>query len=163
ASTQFLYGGAARRFSSSIVRTDQVLSGSMRAPGEAVGMLALEGAMDELADKLRPDAGISRTRNILERHPAPALPYSAGSPAECLDAGAAEFGWSVRNRRPASRREGEWWIGMGMAAAARSNLLVKSSARVTLKPDGRACVETDMTDIGTGSYTILAQIAAELL
>ncbi len=163
ASTQFLYGGAARRFSNSIVRTDQVLSGSMRAPGEAVGMLALEGAMDELAEKLGLDPVILRKRNLPERHPVQDIPYSSRSLAECLDAGAAEFGWSARNRRPASRREGEWWIGMGMAAAARSNLLVKSSARVTLKPNGRACVETDMTDIGTGSYTILAQIAAELL
>ncbi|WMT91282.1 xanthine dehydrogenase family protein molybdopterin-binding subunit [Pelagibacterium sp. H642] len=163
ASTQFLYGGEARRFGNYIVRMDQVLSASMRAPGEAAGMLALECAMDELAEKLGLDPVDLRKRNIPDRHPAKDIPYSSRSLAECLDIGAAEFGWSARNPQPASRREGEWWIGMGMAAAARSNILRKSSARVTLTPEGRAVVETDMTDIGTGSYTILAQIAAELL
>lgn len=162
ASTQFLYGGDARRFSNSIVRTDQVMAASMRAPGEAVGMLALECAMDELAEQLGIDPVDLRIRNIPERHPIDDLPYSSRSLAECLRAGAEAFGWS-RRQQPASIRVGEWWVGVGMASSARSNMLIKSSARVTLEPTGRARVETDMTDIGTGTYTILAQIAAELL
>lgn len=163
ASSQFLYGGENRIFGNSIVRMDQVLSASMRAPGEAVGMLALECAMDELAEKLEIDPLELRKRNIPDRHPESDLPYSSRSLAECLDIGAQDFGWSRRQSRPASTREGDWWIGHGMAAAARSNMLVKSSARVTLTPEGRAVVETDMTDIGTGTYTVLAQIAAEML
>ena len=163
ASSQFLYGGENRIFGNSIVRMDQVLSASMRAPGEAVGMLALECAMDELAEKLEIDPLELRKRNIPDRHPESDLPYSSRSLAECLDIGAQDFGWSRRRSRPASTREGDWWIGHGMAAAARSNMLVKSSARVTLTPEGRAVVQTDMTDIGTGTYTVLAQIAAEML
>ncbi|SDG15578.1 xanthine dehydrogenase family protein molybdopterin-binding subunit [Pelagibacterium luteolum] len=163
AATQFLYSGANRRFGNEIVLMDQVLAGSMRAPGEAVGMLALEGAMDELAELLDVDPVELRKRNIPERHPTSDLPFSSRSLAECLEIGARDFGWSKRKSAPASTLEGEWWIGHGMATAARSNMLIKSSARVTLQPDGRALVETDMTDIGTGTYTILAQIAAELL
>ncbi|RUT34564.1 xanthine dehydrogenase family protein molybdopterin-binding subunit [Arsenicitalea aurantiaca] len=163
ASTQFLYGGEARRFGNSIVTLNQVLSASMRAPGEAVGMLALEGAMDELAEALDIDPVELRKRNLPPRHPMDDLPFSSRSLAECLDHGASAFGWADRNPRPANRREGEWWIGQGMAAAARSNMLITSSARVTLGTDSRALIETDMTDIGTGTYTILAQIAAEML
>ncbi|SFZ86038.1 xanthine dehydrogenase YagR molybdenum-binding subunit [Devosia enhydra] len=163
ASTQFLYGGQARLFLNSIVRMDQLLSASMRAPGEAVGMLALECAMDELAETLGMDPVALRLRNIPARHPMDGLPFSSRSLAECLEIGARDFGWSDRDPRPAQRREGDWWIGVGMAAAARSNMLIKSSARVMLAPDGTAVVETDLTDIGTGSYTILAQITAELL
>ncbi|WP_127145790.1 xanthine dehydrogenase family protein molybdopterin-binding subunit [Pelagibacterium montanilacus] len=163
AATKFLYGGANRTFGNEIVRMDQVLSGSMRAPGEAVGMLALEGAMDELAEKLGLDPVELRLRNLPDRHPGSDLPFSSRSLAECLTIGARDFGWPRRNRQPAATLDGEWWIGLGMAAAARSNMLIKSSARVSLQPDGRALVETDMTDIGTGTYTVLAQITAELL
>jgi xanthine dehydrogenase YagR molybdenum-binding subunit len=163
AASQFLYSGANRVFGNKIVRMDQLLAGSMRAPGEAVGMLALECAIDELAETLGMDPIAFRKRNEPARHPQKDVPFSSRALIECLDAGAADFGWSHRNPEPASRMEGEWWIGMGVAAAARSNMLIKSSARVTLQPDGRALVETDMTDIGTGTYTILAQITAEML
>ena len=79
-----------------------------------------------------------------------------------MDEGAERFGWSKRTA-PKARREGEWFVGIGMAAAARANKMMQAKARVTLKPDGTALVETDMTDIGTGTYTILAQIAGEML
>jgi xanthine dehydrogenase YagR molybdenum-binding subunit len=82
---------------------------------------------------------------------------------ECLQTGAEKFGWDKRNTKPGSRREGRWLIGMGVAAAIRNNLLVKSGARVRLERDGKVTVETDMTDIGTGSYTIIAQTAAEMM
>src|SRR3546814_14878911 len=65
--------------------------------------------------------------------------------------------------KPGQVRDGRWLIGLGVAAAFRNNLVTSSRARVTLKPDGRVVVETQMTDIGTGSYTILAQMAAEML
>src|SRR3546814_13380235 len=72
------------------------------------------------------------------------------------------FGWAKRNPKPGQVRDGRWLIGLGVAAAFRNNLVTSSRARVTLKPDGRVVVETQMTDIGTGSYTILAQTAAEM-
>ena len=86
------------------------------------------------------------------------------SATDCLLAyGAEHFGWSKRNPRPGQRREGRWLIGTGVAAAFRNNLSVKSGARVRLDKSGVVTVETDMTDIGTGSYTIMAQTAAEMM
>jgi xanthine dehydrogenase YagR molybdenum-binding subunit len=104
-----------------------------------------------------------RKRNIPDRHPEKDIPYSSRRFADCLDEGARRFGWDGRNAEPGQRREGEWLIGQGMAAAARINMTAASQARVTLRPDGTALVETDMTDIGTGTYAILGQIAAEML
>src|SRR5207248_439163 len=77
--------------------------------------------------------------------------------------GADRFGWSKRNPQPAKAREGQWLVGMGVAAAFRNNLLTKSAARVRVDNRGIVTVETDMTDIGTGSYTIIAQTAAEMM
>ena len=162
-STHFLYRGENRRITHDIVRLDWLLSGSMRAPGEAAGMLALECAMDELAEKTGLDPIELRKRNEPDRDPTKDIPLTSRKLAECMDEGARLFGWDQRNQTPGGRREGEWLIGHGMAASARSNLLQKSAARVTLTPEGRAVVETDMTDIGTGTYTIAAQIAGELL
>lgn len=79
------------------------------------------------------------------------------------EAGAERFGWHRRQARPAQVREGDWLVGLGMAAAFRNNLVMKSKARVRLDGQGRVTVETDMTDIGTGSYTIIAQTAAEMM
>lgn len=162
-STHFLYRGENRRITHDIVRTDWLLAGSMRAPGEAVGMLALECAMDELAEKVGVDPIELRKRNEPDRDPTKDIPLTSRKLTECMDEGARLFGWEQRNRVPGGRREGEWLIGHGMAASARSNLLQKSAARVSLTPEGRAIIETDMTDIGTGTYTIAAQIAGELL
>jgi xanthine dehydrogenase YagR molybdenum-binding subunit len=89
-------------------------------------------------------------------------PFSQRRLIECLQTGAEKFGWNQRNATPGSRREGRWLIGMGVAAAFRNNLLLKSGARVRLERDGKVTVETDMTDIGTG-YTIIAQTAAEMM
>ncbi|MDA8870811.1 xanthine dehydrogenase family protein molybdopterin-binding subunit [Rhizobiaceae bacterium] len=163
AATHFLYGGESRRFTHEIARVNRSCAGSVRAPGEAVGMLALESALDELAHELGIDPIELRVRNIPEKHPESDIPYSARNFEECLRGGAKRFDWAERCMAPASRREGDWWIGMGVAGAARSNILGESKARVTLSPDGTALVETDMTDVGTGTYTILGQIAAEML
>ncbi len=160
--THFLYGGENRRYVHEIARVNRTCAGSVRAPGEAVGMLALECAMDELAHESGIDPVELRLRNIPERHPEKDIPYSARALADCLTQGAERFGWSAR-QAPGQRRDGEWMTGLGVAAAARANLLQEAKARVTLSPDGRAVVETDMTDIGTGTYAILGQIAAEML
>lgn len=160
--THFLYAGENRRITHDLVELDWTLSGSMRAPGEAVGMLALEGAMDELAEKLGIDPIELRRRNDTQHDPEKKISFSSRQLMPCLDHGAELFGWKNRKAAGADRR-GEWLHGIGVAAAARSNMLQKSAAKVTLTREGRAIVETDMTDIGTGTYTILAQITAELL
>ncbi len=162
AATHFLYGGENRRNAQSVARLNRMASGSVRAPGEAVGMLALENAMDELAEATGIDPIELRIRNIPEIHPESGKQYSSRSLAQCLKEGAEAFGWQDR-QAPKARREGEWFVGMGVASAARTNILMESKARVTLNPDGTALVETDMTDIGTGTYAILCQIAAEML
>jgi len=82
---------------------------------------------------------------------------------ECLRQGARKFGWDQRALQPGTRRDGRWLVGMGVASAFRNNIVMKSGARVRLEQDGTLAVETDMTDIGTGSYTIIAQTAAEML
>ncbi|WP_185983148.1 xanthine dehydrogenase family protein molybdopterin-binding subunit [Aureimonas mangrovi] len=162
-STVFLYDAENRLITHRKSDVDLLLSAAMRAPGEAVGMLALETAMDELAEKLGLDPVDLRIRNEPKVDPQEGLPFSSRKLVECMEEGARRFGWNKRPERPGTRREGEWLIGYGMAAASRKNLLMKASARVTLQPDGTAVVETNMTDIGTGTYTILAQIAAEML
>ncbi len=160
--THSLYAGENRRVSHELVEMNLVLSGAMRAPGEAVGLLAIECAMDELAVALEMDPIALRKLNEPERDPETDKPFSTRKLTDCLDRGAERFGWTAR-RAPGERREGEWLVGLGVAVAARTNYLQTSSARVSITPDGLAIVETDMTDIGTGSYTILGQIAAELL
>ncbi|NIZ09519.1 xanthine dehydrogenase family protein molybdopterin-binding subunit [Pseudooceanicola sp. HF7] len=159
--SQFLYGADGLSFTQTVARIAATPAGSVRAPGEAVGMVAFEAAIDELADKLGMDPLDLRLKNLPEKHPMDGRPYSARRLADCLTEGAELFGWDAR-WEAGSRREGDWLIGMGMSSAARSNVLVKSAARVRLTGD-RAIVETDMTDIGTGSYAILNQIAAEML
>ncbi|SEW21252.1 xanthine dehydrogenase YagR molybdenum-binding subunit [Cognatiyoonia koreensis] len=161
--THFLYAGKNRAYAHSIARVNRTCAGSMRAPGEAVGMLALENAMDELAHKAGIDPVALRLRNIPDVHPENGKEYSSRRFADCLTQGAARFGWDKRNPIPGKTRDGEWLIGLGMASAARGNILKESKARVILHADATVTVETDMTDIGTGTYTILAQIAGEML
>ena len=162
-STHFLYAGENRLITHELVKMNWLLTGSMRAPGEGAGMLALECAMDELAEQLEIDPVELRIRNEPELDPEKGIPFSSRRLVECLTEGAERFGWSARNPKPAQVRDGDQWIGIGMAAASRSNSLRASTARVTLTPELTVVVETAMTDIGTGTYSILAQVAAELL
>ena len=159
----FLYRGEHRTIRLEVARVNRMTAGSVRAPGEAVGMLALECAMDELANRIGIDPVELRLRNIPERHPSEDIPYSSRKLAECLVQGAERFGWDGADRTACRRREGEWWIGTGMASAARVHNLNEAKARVRLCADGTAFVVSDMTDIGTGTYAVLGQIAAEML
>lgn len=161
--THFLYGGKNRAYTHNIARVNRTCAGSMRAPGEAVGMLALENAMDELAHASGIDPVQLRVQNIPDVHPENGKEFSSRRFADCLTMGARRFGWDARNATPAQVRDGEWFIGYGVSSAARGNILSEAKARVTLHPDATVTVETDMTDIGTGTYTILAQIAGEML
>ncbi|MDR7124265.1 xanthine dehydrogenase family protein molybdopterin-binding subunit [Pseudotabrizicola sp. 4114] len=160
--TPFTYQAAHRQIVHAIARIHRSCAGSVRAPGEAVGATVFECAMDELAETADIDPVELRLCNIPDTEPGTNRPFSSHKLAEALREGASRFGWS--DRRPTRQRlEGEWYIGMGVASAVRVNSLIESRARVILQADGRAIVETDMTDIGTGSYTILGQIAAETL
>lgn len=163
--TKLLYAGENRRVETRLTVLDLPKGGSMRAPGEAAGMLAIECAMDELAEALGMDPVELRVRNDTRHDPeqGPKRPFSSRKLVECLRTGAEQFGWSARDPKPASIRDGEWLVGMGVAAAFRKNLLQASGARVRLMPDGRLVVETQQTDIGTGSYTMLGMIGAEML
>ena len=162
--TRLLYAGEHRYTAMRLAVLDLPEGNAMRAPGEAPGMMALEVAMDEMAEKLGLDPVEFRIRNDTPVDPEkPQRPFSQRRLVDCLKLGAERFGWSRRLAKPAQRREGRWLVGLGVAAAFRNNLAMKSKARVRIEADGRVTVETDMTDIGTGSYTVIAQTAAETL
>ena len=137
-STVFLYAGDHRRVTHRLAETDVLMTSAVRAPGEAVGMLALENAMDEMAEKLGLDPVEFRRRNEPESDPQEGKPFSSRRLLDCYEEGARRFGWADRPRTPASRREGEWLVGYGMAAASRSNSLMKSSAEVVLDERARS-------------------------
>jgi len=162
--TRLLYAGANRMTATRLATLDLPEGNAMRAPGEASGMMALEIAIDEMAEKLRMDPIAFRILNDTQVDPEhPDRPFSARNLIGCLQAGADRFGWKERSPAPAKRRDGRWLIGSGVAAAFRNNLLTQSAARVSIDSRGMVTVTTDMTDIGTGSYTIIAQTAAEMM
>ncbi|ELY2795175.1 xanthine dehydrogenase family protein molybdopterin-binding subunit [Cronobacter dublinensis] len=162
--TELLYAGANRHTGLRLAELDLPEGNSMRAPGEAPGMMVLEIAIDEMAEKLGMDPVEFRIINDTQVDPAhPERFFSRRQLVECLRTGAAHFGWQQRNPVPGQVREGDWLVGHGMAAGFRNNLVTKSGARVHLDAQGQVTVETDMTDIGTGSYTIIAQTAAEMM
>ncbi|MES2710771.1 MAG: aldehyde oxidoreductase molybdenum-binding subunit PaoC [Pseudomonadota bacterium] len=164
AQTKLLYAGANRLTAMRLAVLDLPEGNAMRAPGEAPGLMALEVAMDEMAEKLGIDPIEFRVLNDTQVDPEhPERPFSQRQLVACLRQGAERFGWSRRNATPGQRREGRWLVGMGVAAGFRNNLVMKSGARVRLDAGGGVTVETDMTDIGTGSYTIIAQTAAEMM
>jgi xanthine dehydrogenase YagR molybdenum-binding subunit len=138
-------------------------SDSMRAPGDAIGLLGLECAMDELAEALALDPVELRLRNDTQVEPEGSNSFSSRHLAEALREGASRFGWNRRVAKPASVRDGQWLVGFGVASAIRGDLLRNASARARLDSDGRLMLELAMTDIGTGTYTILTQIAAEVM
>ncbi len=162
--TRLLYAGANRMTSLKLAVLDLPEGNAMRAPGEAPGLMALEIAMDEMAEKLKLDPIEFRIRNDTQVDPEkPGRPFSQRRLVECLRLGAERFGWDKRSATPASVRDGQWLVGIGVAAAFRNNQVMKSGARVTLGRDGVVTVQSDMTDIGTGSYTVIAQTAAEMM
>src|ERR1700738_4543198 len=161
--TRTLYAGSNRLTRHRLAPLDIPVASSMRAPGEAVGLMGLDCAMDELAEKLDLDPIELRVRNEPSEDPEKHIPYSSRHLIACMQEGARRFGWDKRNAKPGQVRDGRWLVGMGMAAATRGNPLRLSKANVRLDPDGTATVKMAMTDIGTGTYTILAQIAAEML
>ena len=162
--TRLLYAGADRMTATRVALIDLPEGNAMRAPGEAPGMMALEIAIDEMAEKLNIDPVQFRILNDTKVDPEkPIRTFSERRFVECMRMGAEKFGWNKRNPKPGQTREGRWLIGYGVASAFRNSPVMKSAARVRLAQDGKVIVETDMTDIGTGSYTIIGQTAAEML
>lgn len=161
ATTRSLYAAPHRLTSHRLAALDLPRGTDVRAPGEAPGMLAVESAMDELADALGMDPVELRIRNEPTVDPERDVPYSDRHLVDCLREGARRFGWENRPATPASVRDGRWLVGYGMSAAIRGHFQGPTTVRVRLEADGTAVVRTDMTDIGTGTYTILTQVAAE--
>lgn len=140
---------------------DMSLIDSCRAPGHAIGSLAFESAIDEMAYRCGQDPVEFRLANMPEKDPGSGKPFSSHDLAECLREGAARFGWG--KRQPQGDVRGRQLVGYGVASTIRMNILVKSKTRIRLSADGTLTAWANMTDIGTGTYTILTQVAADLL
>jgi len=135
----------------------------MRAPGVATGTLALEIAMDELAEALGLDPLELRLRNYAERDEAAGLPWSSKELRACYELGAERFGWNRRPPRPRSMRDGHWLIGHGMATAIYHAERSSCSAQATMYANGTAVIRTASSDMGPGTYTSMTQVAADTL
>jgi xanthine dehydrogenase YagR molybdenum-binding subunit len=159
--TRSLYAAPNRLTRHRLIPLHMLHGEDVRAPGEAPGLLVLESAMDELAHNLGIDPIELRIRNEPSVDPERGVPYSERRLMECLREGARRFNWELRQARPASVRDGRWLVGFGVAAAIRVHPQVPAKARVRLTPERTCLVLSDMTDIGTGTYTILTQVAAD--
>jgi xanthine dehydrogenase YagR molybdenum-binding subunit len=135
----------------------------MRAPGGASSLYAIESAMDELSYAVGIDPLELRLRNYSEWDQNDDKPYTSKALKDCYYRGAERFGWSKRKPEPRSMREGRELVGYGMATGIWEAFRVPTSARAVLAPDGTLEIGCGTADIGTGTYTILAQIGAEML
>lgn len=146
-----------------VVGLDQYTPIDMRAPGAAHGVHALEVAMDELAHAVGIDPLALRLKNYAEVNPADGKPYSTKALRDCYAQGAERFGWSQRAAQPRARREGNEWVGWGMATGQWDAMQMFARAHARLHADGRLVVSSAASDIGTGTYTVMSMIAAEAL
>ncbi|GAB3496882.1 xanthine dehydrogenase family protein molybdopterin-binding subunit [Spirosoma knui] len=161
--TRMLYACPNQETTHRFIKANIGTPSPMRAPGEAPGVFALECAIDELAEQAKMDPLEFRLKNYAEIDPNKNLPFSSKSLRACYQQGAERFGWSKRAAQPRSMRDGNHLIGMGMATTTYPMNRGDASATVRLLPDGKVQVETGTQDIGTGTYTIVNQIAAEVL
>ena len=133
----------------------------MRAPGESPGIFALESAMDELAVALKMDPVQLRLNNMTQHHPMTGLPFSSRNLEECYRVGSESFGWASRPANPRMKEDGDWLVGWGMATASYPAHRSPAKARVRILADGTAEVDCASQDLGTGTYTIMAQTTAD--
>ncbi len=133
----------------------------MRAPGEAPGTYGLEAAMDEMAHQLKMDPVEFRLKNFAEMDQEKNQPWSSNALRECYRAGAERFGWSNRNPEPRSMRQGNLLVGYGMATSVYPTRRSPSSASARLTADGTLSVDAGTQELGTGTYTIMSQVAAD--
>ncbi|HUZ11241.1 MAG TPA: xanthine dehydrogenase family protein molybdopterin-binding subunit [Caulobacteraceae bacterium] len=162
-STAVLYASPNVATGVEVVHADRNTPGFMRAPPETPYVFAFESAMDELAVALGIDPVRLRKLNDTMSDPEKRRPFTSRSLAPCLDAAAAVFGWARRTPAPSSMRDGDWLIGWGMASAIYPANIGAAAARLTLRPAGEARIELGAQDLGTGTYTIIAEVAAARL
>ncbi len=158
---RMLYNAANNSTTHRLVKSDIGTPSFMRAPGWAPGTNVLEIAMDELAYALRMDPLAFRIKNYAEQDPEKHRPWSSKSLRECYKVGAERFGWSRRPLAPRSMREGNTLIGWGMASSVYPTHRSQSAARARINADGSVLVESGTQDLGTGTYTVMTQVAAD--
>ncbi|MGN6701712.1 MAG: xanthine dehydrogenase family protein molybdopterin-binding subunit, partial [Burkholderiaceae bacterium] len=161
--TRILYDNPNQQTSHRVVPMHIGTPTFMRAPGEATGTYALECAMDELAVALKMDPVQLRLQSYAETEPKDGKPWSGKHLRECYRVGAERFGWSRRNPEPRSMRDGDTLIGWGMATATYPAKRSKAAAVAVLRPDGTALVRSGSQDLGTGTYTVMTQVAADAI
>ncbi len=158
-----LYACPAFAASSRLARANVMTSTYMRAPGEAPGSFAIECAMDDLAYRVGVDPIQIRLLNHADVDPSSGKPWSSKSLKQCYRRGAELFGWSQRNPKNGQTRDGQLLVGWGMATASYPVHSGQGNARVRLYADGHAVVQAGATDLGTGTYTVITQVAADAL
>ncbi|MCB2407840.1 xanthine dehydrogenase family protein molybdopterin-binding subunit [Hymenobacter lucidus] len=158
-----LYACPAFESSYQLARANVMTSTFTRAPGEAPGSFAIECSMDDLAYQLGIDPLEIRLRNHADKDPTNGKPWSSKSLKQCYARGAELFGWSKRNPKNGQTRDGRLLVGWGMATASYPVHNNQGTARVRLYADGHALVQTGATDLGTGTYTVMTQVAADSL
>jgi xanthine dehydrogenase YagR molybdenum-binding subunit len=158
-----LYKSTNAKYEHKLARLDVPTPSDMRAPGAATGVYALECAMDELAVALKLDPLELRLRCYSDRDQNNDTPYTSKQLKECYRQGAEAFGWSKRNPAPRSMRDGTELVGWGMATGIWEALQMPTATRIVLTANGHAEVSCATSDIGTGTYTIMAQVAADML
>jgi xanthine dehydrogenase YagR molybdenum-binding subunit len=161
--TRMLYAVPNQATTHKLVKLDVGTPTFMRAPGETSGSFALESAMDEMAYQLNMDPVAFRLKNYAEMEPQEKKPWSQKSLRECYRIGAEKFGWSRRNPKPRSMRDGNMLIGLGMATATYPANRSEASAIARILPDGTAMAASGTQDLGTGTYTVMTQVAADAL
>ena len=161
--TRMLYAVPNNATVQRLVKADIGTPSFMRAPGEAPGSYALEAAMDELAWALKIDPVELRLKNYAEQDPEKSRPWSSKSLRECYRIGAERFGWSKRKMETRSMRDGNTWIGWGMASSVYPSRRSESHAIARISQNGAVLVESGTQDLGTGTYTVMTQIAADAI
>ena len=146
-----------------LARGNVMTSTFTRAPGEAPGSFAIECMMDDLAYQLGIDPIQIRLLNYAEKDPSTGQAWSSKGLKECYARGAELFGWSKRNPKAGATRDGRTLVGWGMATASYPVHSSQGTARVRLFADGHAVVQSGATDLGTGTYTVITQVAADSL
>jgi xanthine dehydrogenase YagR molybdenum-binding subunit len=164
--SEYMYQTPNLKVAYKVAPMNVILPTYTRAPGKSTGSFALESAIDELAYKLNIDPVELRIRNEPDKDPASGKPYSSRSLIDCLRAGAGKFGWEKRKMKPRQNRNGDYWIGYGVGCGVYPARQWGSSALVKLTREGKdisANIRLAASDLGTGTYTILAQVAGETL
>ncbi len=161
--TRHLYACDTAATTHRLVKVDTHQPNQMRAPGECTGVFAFECAMDELAVALKMDPVELRLKNYAEVDPENGKPFTSKSLRQCYQQAAERFGWAKRTPEPGSMTDGRWLVGYGMATATYPANRLPAEARVRAFADGSVVVQSATQDLGTGTYTIMAQTAADEL